>query len=172
MNVWVGIKRPLFMAFFLGCTVSSLTARTLTLRLIVPGMVWWAFVPLIEIAALVTVCWRDRQSTSIAELIDSFFAGYRPWLFWLVGLCAIWAFLSPSTKPLDGGLAIAWIDGGAVLAVLWSLYIDFEFFRSVLRRSRAAAVRQLALQRLISWAMILGIVGGPTIWSEITGRLW
>jgi hypothetical protein len=78
MSAWRGLKKPLFLAFFLGCTVSFLTAGTLTLRLIVPEMVAWAVVPLIEIAALAVVCRGDRRNTGFAELIDSFFRGYRP----------------------------------------------------------------------------------------------
>src|SRR5580765_7808241 len=98
MNVWLAVKKPLVLAFFLGCAVSFLTVRTLTLRLVLPGMVYWSFVPLIEIVALAAVCWSDRQKFSFPRLIDSFFSGYRPWLLWLTGLCAIWTLLSPAAK--------------------------------------------------------------------------
>src|SRR5215467_6235125 len=98
MNAWLGLKRPLFLAFFLGCTVSFLTSRTLTLRLIVPTMIYWAFVPLIEIVSLAAVCQSDRQNTPFPRLIDLFFRGYSPWLLWLVGVCAIWSLLSPPAK--------------------------------------------------------------------------
>jgi hypothetical protein len=172
MSVWVGLKKPLFLAFFLGCTVSFLTARTLTLRLLVPEMVSWAFVPLIEIAALATVCRRDRRNIPFAELIDSFFRGYSPWLLWMTGICAIWSFLSTASKSLDWTISVVWLLGGVVCAVVWSLFIDFRFFRSVLQRSPAVAARELALHRLISWSLILAAIGAPTIWSDITGRLW
>ena len=153
-----GLKRPLFLAFFLGCTVSFLTSGTLTLRLIGPAMMYWSFVPLIEIAALAAVCWSNRENIPFPKLIDSFFRGYGPWLLWLAGMCAIWAFL--------------WLGAGGALAIAWSVYIDFSFFRSVLRRSRAGAARELALQRLFAWSLIMAIIAAPTIWSEITGRLW
>ena len=172
MTAWLGFKRPLFLAFFLGCTVSFLTARTLTLRLVVPEMVSWAFVPLIEIAVLAAVCRRDCRNIPFAELIDSFFGGYRPWLLWMTGICAIWSLLSPASKPPDWTLSIVWMLGGVVFAVVWSLFIDFRFFRAVLQRSPAVAARELAMHRFISWTLILAVIGGPTIWSDITGRLW
>jgi hypothetical protein len=172
MNVWLSLKRPLLFAFFLGCTVSFLTSGTLTLRLVGPAMIYWSFVPLIEIAALAAVCWSDRQNIPFPRLIDSFFKGYRPWLLWLVGMCAIWSLLSPPTKSFDWTVSIVWLDGGVALALAWSLYIDFSFFRSILRRSPAGAVRELALQRFISWSLIMAIIAAPTIWSDITGRLW
>jgi hypothetical protein len=172
MNTWLGLKRPLYLAFFLGCTVSFLTSGTLTLRLIVPATIYWSFVPLIEIAALAAVCWGNRRDVGFPSLIDSFFRGYGPWLLWLVGMCAIWACLSPSAKSLDGTVSIVWLGAGGALAVAWSLYIDFSLFRSLLQRSPARAARDLVLQRLISWGLIMSIIAGPTIWSDITGRLW
>jgi hypothetical protein len=173
MNAWTGLKRPLWISFLLGCTVSFLTTRALTLRLILPSMIYWSFVPLIQIAALAAVSRRqDRKSFRFSELIDLFFRGYSPWVYWLIGMCALFVFLSPSSKSLDWTVSILWLDGGAVLAVALSLYIDFFFFRSVLRRSRTAAVRDLALQRLISWFVIMGIIAGPTIWSDVVGKIW
>lgn len=172
MNVWLGVKRPLFVAFVLGCTVSLLTARALTLRLVVPTMVYWSVVPLIEIAALAAVCRRDRRDMPILNLMDAFFKGSNPWLLWLVGLCAIGSFLSPAAKAGDWSVSIAWLLGGGAVALVWSLAIDFWFFRSVLQRSRPHAVRDLALHRCISWPLILALIGGPTIWSTMTGRLW
>jgi hypothetical protein len=172
MHVWTGVKRPLLLSFLIGCTVSFLTTRTLTLRLIAPAMIYWSFVPLIQIAALAAVCRHDRKSLRFSELINLFFRGYSPWLFWLVGVCAIWLFLSPSSKSLDWTVSVVCLDGGVALAVLWSLHIDFHFFRSVLSHSPAGAARALALQRFISWPLILGIIAAPTIWSDIVGRIW
>src|SRR5438552_3082107 len=157
MSVWITLKRPLFLAFFLGCTISFLTSGTLTLRLIAPAMIYWSFVPLIEIAALATVCWSDHNNIPFPRLIDSFFRGYSPWLLWLVGMCAIWSLLSPAAKSFDAAVSILWLVGGVALAVAWSLYIDFSFFQSVLGRSRTSAVRGLALQRFISWNLIMAI---------------
>src|SRR6476646_2121049 len=135
-------------------------------------MVYWSFVPLIEIVALAAVCWSDLQKCSCPRLIDSFFSGYRPWLLWLTGLCAIWTLLSPAAKSLDWTISIVWLLGGVAAALVWSGYTDFLFFRSVLQRSPGCAARELVLQRLISWGLILMIVGGPTIWSGATGGLW
>jgi hypothetical protein len=160
------------LVFFMGCTVSILTSRALTLRLVVASMAAWVFVPLIEIGALALVCAKDRQGIPFNGLIDAFFKGYRPWLLWLTGLCVIWSVLSPASQSIDFTVSIVWLNIGAVFAVLWSLHIDFGFFRSVLQRSPRRAARELVVHRLVSWGLILAVVGAPTIWSEITGRLW
>ena len=172
MNTWLGLKRPLYLAFLLGCSVSFLTSGALTLRIIGPATIYWSFVPLIEIGALAAVCWGNHQNVRFSSLVNSFFGGYGPWLLWLAGMCAIWACLSPPAKSFDGIVSIVWLGAGGTLAVAWSLYIDFSFFRSVLRRNPAHAARDLVLQRLISWSLIMSIIAAPTIWSDITGRLW
>lgn len=172
MNAWIALKRPLLLSFFLACTVSFLTARTLTLRLIVPALVYWSFVPLVQIGSLVIVCWGDRQTMRFPNVIDSFFKGNVPWFLWLSGLCAIWSLLSPQTESLDWAVSVIWLLGGLVLAAAWSLLIDFRFFRSVCDQAPGSAMRHLALHRLISWSVILAIAGGPTIWSDVAGRLW
>jgi hypothetical protein len=172
MNVWLGLRRPLFLAFFIGCTVSFLTAGTLTLRLLAPAMIFWSFVPIVEVVALAAVCWKDRTDISFASLVDTFFAGYKRWFLWLAGMSVIWTLTSPSAKPLDWTVSVVWLIGGVVIALVWFLYIDFHFFRSVLKRSPALARRQMVIQRLISWGPILAVLGAPTIWSEITGRIW
>jgi hypothetical protein len=172
MDVWLGLKRPLMLAFFLGCTVSILTSRALTLRLLVPAMAAWAFLPLIEVGALAIVCRKDRHGIPFSSLIDKFFQGFGPWLFWMTGMCGIWAVLSPASQPVDWTISVVWLDAGVLIAAVRSLYIDFGFFQSVLQRSRGRARRDLILHRAVSWSLILGIVGGPTIWSELTGRLW
>jgi hypothetical protein len=135
-------------------------------------MIYWSFVPIIEVAALAVICWKDRECASFSSLIDSFFAGYRPWLVWLAGMSVVWSLMSPSTKTLDWMVSLIWQDAGIVIALVWSLYIDFRFFCLVLKRSPETARRELAMQRLISWGFILPVLGGPTIWQGLTGRLW
>jgi hypothetical protein len=134
-------------------------------------MIYWSFVPLVEIGALAVVCGR-RSATPFSKLIDMFFAGYGPWLLWLAGMSAIWCFLSPSLKTLDWTVSIVWFLGGIAAAVFWSVRIDLHFFRSVLGRTDGRAIRGLVLHRIISWTLILGIIAGPTIWSGLTGEIW
>jgi hypothetical protein len=172
MNAWTALRRPLLLSFFLACTISFLTARTLTLRLIVPAIVYWSFVPMVQIGALAAVCRRDRQAIRFGELIDIFFKGNAHWFLWLTGLCAIWSLFSPETRSVDWAVSVIWFLGGLVLSAAWSLHIDFRFFRSVLQRSPGTAMRHLVVHRVISWSLILTIVGAPTIWSDVAGRLW
>jgi hypothetical protein len=167
-GIWLALKRPLFVAFVLSCTMSLLTAASLTLRLVGPATIYWSFVPLVEAGALAAVCWSGRGTLSFARAIDLFFTGHGPWSLWLIGLSAIWCFFSPA-KALSVTSAV-WLYGATAIVIAWSAYIDFCFFRSVFGRSRARASRDLLLQRSISWGLIIAIFGGPAILPEIAAR--
>jgi hypothetical protein len=77
--------------------------------------------------------------------VDLFFAGQGPWLFWSIGLRAIWSFVPPIQAFVFTRI---WLDGGATV-IVWSACIDFCFFRFVVGRNPARACRDLALQRLV-----------------------
>jgi hypothetical protein len=155
-------------ALVLGCTMSLITSAGLTLRLAGPAAVYWSFVPLAEIAALAAVCWPERRRRPFRQVVDLFFAGHGPWLFWLIGLSAIWCFAPPSRAF---AFTRVWLYGAGAIVIVWSAYIDFCFFRFVMARSPARATRDLLLQRLVSWALIIAIFGGPAIPPEVVARL-
>ena len=165
------LVRPLFVAFLIGCTVSLLTSATLTARLVIPATIYWSCIPLVQVGSLCAVCWRDRTNISLGRLVDRFFRGYTPWFVYLLGLSVIWAFLSPANSAPQSTIARLWLFAGAIVASLWSLYIDFQFFRFALKRTAPGAARDLVVQRLISWSVIVFIIGAPTAWSEVAGRI-
>jgi hypothetical protein len=90
--------------------------------------------------------------------------GHGPWSLWLLGLGVIWSFL-PATSVFVP--TTMWLLGAGVMVVVWSAYIDFCFFRFVLGRNRARAGRDLLVQRLMSWALIVLIFGAPGIGPEV-----
>jgi hypothetical protein len=147
--------------------MSLITSASLTLRLAAPATVYWSFVPLAEIAGLAIVYWPER-GLSFGRTVDLFFAGHGPWLFWLIGLCAIWSFVPPIEAF---AFTKIWLYGAGAIVIVWSAYIDFRFFRFAMERSPARAARDLLLQRLVSWTIIIAIFGGPAIPPEIAGRL-
>jgi len=161
-------RRPLLVAVVLGCTMSLITSAGLTLRLAGPATFYWSFVPLAEIAGLAAVCWPGRRALSFSRQVDLFFAGHGPWLFWLIGLCAIWSFVPPIEAF---ACTKVWLYGAGAIVIVWSAFIDFRFFRFAMERSPARAARDLLLQRLISWTIIIAIFGGPAIPPEIAARL-
>lgn len=166
-GAWVFVRRPLFVAFVLGCMVSLLTLRSLSLRLISSSMVGWAFLPLFEIASLLAVLtvWRARRATvPWPAAVDLFFTGHAPWLLWAIGFGAFWSSVPHSEAFFVAFLV--WVCSVCPM-VIWSGYIDLCFFRRISTRP----VLTLFLQRAISWTLILAVWGGGWLPSEIGGRL-
>lgn len=91
------LRRPLLLAFVLGCGISILASGRLTLRLIVDGMLSFAFVPACQLAGLAAVYRARRAPLTFSEAADRFFEGNSPWLWLLVATMA----------AADGRLAVA-----------------------------------------------------------------
>jgi hypothetical protein len=160
---WIALKRPLFVAFLLGCMISLVTSQSLALRVVADAAINASFILLAQIVALAVVRGRER-TVLFSRAIDLFFAGYGPWALWILVYSALWAFASPlHASTWAGSRAML---SAAVPVALWSGYIDYCFFRFVLQRSPERAVRALLLQWLISWSLTIWIFGGGPLWSE------
>jgi len=160
---WSAMRRPAFMVFLLGCLVSLVTAGALSPRLFAAGALNALFVPLLEIGVLAGV-WRSRRATPFSRTVDLFFMGHGPWVLWLLVMCAIWVFASPSHAFFLTGHGMWFLLG--VVAV-WSGYIDFCFLRYVLKESAKKAVGSLVILRVITWSVGLVIFGGGSLWPEM-----
>ena len=159
---WTFWRRPLFLALVLGCMVSLLTLRSLSLRLVLSSMAAWAFVPLFEIGALMAV-WRTKRATvSLPAAVDLFFTGHGPWSLWSIGLGAFGSWFPDFPEPAFS----AW-ECSVCAILVWSWYIDLCFFRCF----SARPVRDLLVQRAISWSLFLAVWGGGWLPSDILGRL-
>jgi len=163
-GVWILLRRPMFLAFILGCTVSLVTAQSLTLRLVTSGTVTWSFVPLLEAAAVAAVWRPDRSTLSLPRAVDLFFTGHGPWLLWLVAFGAFWS--SRPQPHLSRATEWCWLASAAVVLV-WSGYIDFCIHRCLLQRGNARAVRDILLQRALCWIPGILIFGYGSLWADL-----
>jgi len=161
-------RRPLWLAFVFGCTVSAAASGRFSVRLIADGALSFAFVPAFEVAALAIVCRTgERARLPFAEAVDRFFAGNTPWLIWMTILAAALALVPPrSIGPLVKPALF-----GSVVPLVWSGYLDFRFFRDVMQRNGAGARRDLAFHRLIGWGAILTYFFGIAVWHEYALRI-
>jgi hypothetical protein len=162
-GAWQAVRRPLFFAFLLGCMVSLVTSRELTLRHVLAGTISGCIILLGQILAI-AVIYRGGRNISFSRSLDLFFLGYGPWSLWILCFSAVWAFASPLT-------AFAWVGQrtiliSALVPALWSGYIDFCFMKTVLHRSTGRAAWSLFLQRVISWTITILIFGGGAVAPE------
>jgi len=151
VSMW---RRPLLLALFIGCTMSLIATRVLTLRLVFSEALGWLFVPILQAASLALIWWRARRRVAFARTLDLFFASNGPWLLWLTGIGAVAAFVSPldayGFTSTHGMLPIV---GFAILAALWSGYIDLCLFRLIFGHTTSQAARILIVQRALVWLL-------------------
>jgi len=150
-------RRPLLLAFLLGCAVSMLSSGRFTLRLIVDGTVSFAFVPLCELVAYAIVYRLQRGTRSTAQAVDRYFAGNTPWLWWMVALMAAAAILPVRSTDL-----LPLVLMTSVIPIALSGRSDWRFFRSG-GRTRARAATDIVLQRAIAWSLATAYFLGVAI---------
>ncbi len=169
-GLWLAIRRPLFVAFVLACSVTLIAAEPFNPGLLASTTAYWTFVPLAEALALIVVCWSSHRSVSLSRSIDLFFTGHAPWLLWFAAVSIIWSFQSPHRASSFTYTHLVPLLAGSAAVIVWSCYIDFCFFRIVLARTRTRSILDLAFQRLISWALILVTFAWASLWSGIAQR--
>jgi hypothetical protein len=141
------LRRPLLLAFVLGCGVSMLASGRFTLRVIVDGTLSYAFVPLCELVAYAVVYKLQRDTGPFEQAADRYFAGNSPWLWWLVALMTAAAILPVRTTDVLSIALITW-----VIPIAFSVRFDWQFFRRA-GRTRALVVADIVLQRAIAWTL-------------------
>lgn len=143
-------------------------AGRLTLRLALPAALWWSFVPVLEILSLFAASRTARRMPWLTT-IDAYFKSHTPWLLWIVVFSAYWAFL-----PAEKAYVWFWWHNlwyaSAGMVVAWSAYLDFRFFRTVLKRSRGQAARELLVQRALAWSAGAVIFVGTAGWQILATR--
>ena len=144
--------------------VSLIASQRLTLRLVATAAFNMSFIPLVEVAGLGAV-WRRQRGLSFSRTVDLFFMGHGPWILWLLAFASIWTFASPDHAFFWTAPRYIWPT--FVLAIAWSSYIDYSFFRCVFHRSRTGAAFDLFLQRAISWTLGILIFGADPLPPEI-----
>jgi hypothetical protein len=143
---------------------SAFASGSFNARLIADGVVSFAFVPIVQIVALAAVTrMGTRRAVPFPRLVDLFFAGNAPWLFWMALQAAIFAVVPPRSMSW-------WFDPltwTASLPMVWSLWIDVHFFERVSGRTRRAAIADAFAQRAIAWPLGILYFFGIGIYSVV-----
>ena len=176
-GLWVMIRRPLFVALAFGCLASVVTNGAVTARLALPVTIYWSFLPITEILALLAVTATRREAMSRSTVVDLYFTGHAVWTLYLV---AVGLMLSSAPVSMVWQLLTSVVLVGLVLVIAWSAYVDYWFFRKVFAASPRRAVRDTALVRLISWPIVCIVFAFPawTLWGlaraigEVIGEIF
>ena len=169
-SLWRG---PISFLFVFGCVISLLASGRLTIRLVADGMVSFAFIPVFEVIALAVVVRRTtgadrgRAAVPFARAVDLFFAGELPWVLWVIAVGTVCAVV----PPRELGPWIQPAMASSFVPLIWSIWIDFHFFREAARLPPTSAYRRLIAHRLMTWTAIVAYFLGIAIWHEVLPEL-
>src|SRR5262249_10892191 len=97
------------------------------------------------------------------KVVDEFCNGFWPWLTWITILSAVFGMAAPRASAVLVRPAIYL----TLVPLLWSLRIDFQFFRDVKARAPGAALLDLIVQRAISWGIGMTFFCGIAVRPEV-----
>jgi hypothetical protein len=111
------LRRLLLALLFIACAVSLMTSGRVTLRLVAPAILYWSFLPLLQIASLAIVSRGRPAEMSFGRTVDFFLRSNWPLLLWILIFAAAWSFLPPvEVIPWWTKRWLEFITAGAALA--------------------------------------------------------
>jgi len=155
---WTWLAKPLFTAWLLGCVVSLLDFRALTLGRVLPAALVWTWVPLLETAALGAVWKIEPRAMGFRRAVDRFCAGDLAWWLLLIAFAALWREMGESVWLAFAGV----VGAGTALR-------DYRFFRRDL--GSPAPLRDLILERALAWIPGILLFGGGSLVPGLIERL-
>lgn len=167
-GAWTLVRRPLLFMFAMGLVLSLSSSTRVSLRVVVDGMISFAFVPLAEVVAVGVVYLRGDRRLPFTRVVDAFLVSHAPWLLGMLVFCAWQAAVSPTTMS-DGTARL--LLASMLVPVCWAAYLDLQFLRIVLSRRGAGAAVDLAIARLVGWTGALGYFFGIAGWAQIVAWL-
>ena len=158
-GLWLMIRRPLFVTLVVGSFVSITVSGRLTISLLLDGMVFWSFVPILQailMSGIVVIFGCRRIATSKA--MDLFFMGHGPWLMWLLAIAATCLFF-PVKQFYLWPVQWGWVlPVSALCAWIWSSVTSFAFLRGALEVSTLRASALLLLYTLLLWGIVVSLL--------------
>jgi hypothetical protein len=155
-GAWLLIRRPLFVAFVFASFVSITVSGHLSLPLILDGMIFWSFIPVLQallVMAILLAVARGRMR--IPKAIDLFFMGHGAWLLWLLGIAGTCLFF-PLQQIYFWPTKWGWLLPISLLGSwIWSNVTSFAFLRAALDLTVFRAAVVLLLYTATLWGIII-----------------
>jgi hypothetical protein len=85
----------------------------------------------------------------------------------LLALASAWGF-APTGEAF--AQMVFWAPA-ALVALAWSAYVDYHFYRSAAGRGAGGAIEAVLLHRLLWWIPALAVFCGPAAWQELLHKV-
>lgn len=157
-GVWQLLRRPLLMLLVFGAFVSLSTAGRLVAFHVAATVLFWSFVPALQVLALFVLhrLLGRRTPTPMGRVVDLFFMSQGPWLLFFTALIGVCLFAPRVYAAFTTLLEVGVLPGMLALAMVWGMFLSFACFRAGLAYSRLRALLATLLFYLCYWGALLG----------------
>lgn len=160
----------MFFLFVCGCGISLAAEGRLVAWLVFDGAMSAAFIPAVQLAAVLLV-WRMRIGATGPRTSDllSFLDGNAPWLWWWCAMAIAIAFVPPRSI----GPWILVIFGSLLVPIMSGVIADARWLRVSRGRTAPQIIVDIALLRLVGWGAGVVWFFGFAIWyGELPKLAW
>jgi hypothetical protein len=155
------LRRPLFLTLVMASVAAMLTSGAVPVRLVFSVSLYWCFVPIVEVIALLLVtASRQEAAGARSTTIDVYFMGHAAWT---LALLAIGLTLSSAPASTIWPMVTTVVPAILAGVIAWSAYVDYWFFRTVLNAPSRRAIRDTAMVRLITWPIVFIVFALPAL---------
>lgn len=150
------VKRPLFAAFMIGAFASFTTSGRLNALLLMDGMLFWGFVPLLQTLTIIClILIFARHCLPSVRALDLFFMGHGPWYLWLLLISGTCLFV-PTKQIFLWPVQSGWVLPVSLLIVwTWSNSTTLGFLKGALSLSTGRALFLLVAYNVVFWGIMV-----------------
>jgi hypothetical protein len=166
-GIAVALRRPAFVALFIGAGVSILATGRISLATLASVTACWSFAAIIQTAAAFAIIrTTPGRIVSTTRALDLFFMGQGPWaLCVLLTIASTAVTRNPAAIPRLALLA-------APLAAAWTGIIVFAFCRTILQATPRAAIARTFLYQTAIWSFVAAYLSTAVqLWPRVIGVL-
>lgn len=164
-------QRVALLLLVLGGFVSLTASGRLVAFHVASTMLFWSFVPAVQIAVLAAVLRLvipARERPPLATAVALFFTGHGPWMLFLLVVAAVCLFAPDVYRAMSWLLARGVLPAAMLGTIVWSVVLTFACFQMGFGLKRKAARRATALFYL---GFVVSIVSYYLLMNQIQPQL-
>lgn len=148
--------KALFLLFVIGAFVSFTSAGRLVSFHVASTMIFWSFVPVIQLAIFAAVLRLVAPAFGLARALSLYFSGHGPWLLFLTLIAGVCLFAPDVYATLIWMLGYGLLPGLLLAATIWAGVLTFACFRAGIGLTR----RRAALATFLFYLGYVGVIVG------------
>ena len=158
------LARMALVAVIIGTSVTVSATERVTLPLVLAGSIGWSFVPLLQLLTGLLLI-RGTARRRRLDLLDRYFATGWSWNLWILAI-HVMLLLWPASRRL--GILVIGI--AAIVPIVWTLKLLFDYCRRDLGLDARSARARVFQHQAVTYALVVAYVAfAVSLWPRVVG---